>query len=166
MGWDELFMRHVYLIASKSKDISTKVGAVIVKNNAIISEGYNGICKGVLDSVDERHISPEKYYWFEHAERNSIFHCARNGIATDNTILYTQGLPCSDCTRSIIQSGIKEIVIHEEWDIGISLKLNRIKWQESCKRSDIMLNEAGILLRMFRGKLGCKTMVDGKIFEV
>lgn len=164
--WDQFFMLHVYLVASKSKDPSTKVGSVIVRNNSVISEGYNGICRSVNDLVSERLVAPEKYYWFEHAERNSIFHCARHGISTEGTTLYTQGLPCSDCSRSIIQSGIKEIVVHEEWDIGLSLKLGRVKWQESCVRSDIMLLESGVSIRTLNGKVGCKTMVDGKIFEV
>jgi dCMP deaminase len=164
--WDELFMKHVYLIASKSKDTKTKVGAVIVRNNAIISEGYNGMCKGVDDAVEDRYERPEKYFWMEHAERNSIYHCSRNGISTDSTTLYTMGLPCSDCARSIIQSGIKEIVLHEDWDHGLSLKMNRQKWSDSCIRSDIMFSEAKIQIRMFKGFLGCKTMVDGQIFDI
>jgi dCMP deaminase len=164
--WDELFLKHVYLIASKSKDTKTKVGAVIVKNNAIISEGYNGFCRGVSDAIPSRYERPEKYFWAEHAERNSIYHCARNGIATEGTTLYTQGLPCSDCTRAIIQSGITEIVLHEEWEHGISFNVNREKWNESGQRSDIMIYESRIKVRVVGAKLGVKAMLDGKIYEL
>lgn len=165
-SWDALFMRHVYLIASKSKDTKTKIGAVLVRDNAVISEGYNGICRGVSDDIIERFDRPEKYFWFEHAERNTIYRCARNGISTEGTTLYTQGLPCSDCTRGIIQSGIKEIVLHEEWEHGISIGLNREKWTTSGSRSDIMIYESKVKVRVFSGKLGIKTMIDGQIFEV
>jgi dCMP deaminase len=166
MSWDELFMRHAYLIASKSKDPKTKIGAVIVRDNSIISEGYNGICRGISDDIVERLERPEKYFWFEHAERNSIYHCARNGISTEGTRLYTQGLPCSDCTRAIIQSGIKEIVLHESWEHDIGLNIVREKWSVSGQRSDIMIYESGIKITIFSGTLGVKTMLDGKIFDI
>lgn len=165
-SWDELFMRHVYLIASKSKDTRTKVGSVIIRDKSIISEGYNGICSGVDDSVLIRYERPEKYFWFEHAERNSIYHCARYGISTFGTTLYTQGLPCADCTRAIIQSGIVEVVLHEEWHHGLSMMYPREKWNESESRSDIMLFENKIKIRMFSGKLGIKTLFDGNVVEV
>ena len=165
-SWDELFMRHVYLIASKSKDTRTKVGSVIVRDNSIISEGYNGMCMGIDDSISDRYDRPEKYFWFEHAERNSIYHCARNGISSFGTTLYTQGLPCADCTRAIIQSGIREIVLHEEWEHGLSMLYPRQKWADSGSRSDIMLFETNTHVRMFSGKLGIKTLFDGNVVEV
>ena len=165
-SWDELFMRHVYLIASKSKDKKTKVGAVLVRDNSVISEGYNGFCRGIVDDIPERHERPEKYFWSEHAERNCIFHCARNGISTLGTVLYTQGLPCSDCTRAIIQSGIKEIVLHEGWEHDVSVGITRDKWTESGQRSDIMIYESRVNVRIFSGKLGVKTMINGDIYEV
>ena len=166
LSWDSLFMRHVYLIASKSKDRKTKIGAVLVRDNSIISEGYNGICRGVDDDITERHERPEKYFWAEHAERNCIYHCARNGISTLDTTLYTQGLPCSDCTRAIIQSGIKEIVLHEEWEHDLTLNIVRDKWSESGQRSDLMIYESRIKVRIFSGKLGMKTMVEGRIYTI
>jgi dCMP deaminase len=154
------------LIASKSKDTKTKVGAVIVRNNSIISEGYNGFCRNVDDTVAMRHERPEKYFWAEHAERNSIYHCARNGISTLGTTLYTQGLPCSDCIRAIIQSGISEVVLHTQWDQGISSEIFREKWMDSGKRSDVMIYEAGIKLRLVDIQLNVETMLDGKIYKV
>lgn len=165
-SWDELFVRHAYLIASKSKDRKTKIGAVLVRDNSVISEGYNGFCRGVEDDVSDRHERPEKYFWTEHAERNCIFHCARHGISTLGTVLYTQGLPCSDCTRAIIQSGIKEIVLHENWEHDVALGIRRDKWSESGQRSDVMIYESGVKVRIFSGKLGMKTMIDGNIYEI
>jgi dCMP deaminase len=153
------------LIASKSKDSSSKIGAVIVRDNAIISEGYNGLPRGVNDDVSVRGDKPEKYYWYEHAERNSIFHCARNGIATKDTTLYSMGCPCSDCTRAIIQSGIKEVVIHSQWeDIGFNNSVD--KWSESTARSADMFMESSVSVKVFDKVLGVKTMVSGKIYNV
>jgi len=165
-SWDELFMRHVYLIAQKSKDKYTKIGAVLVKNNSIIGEGYNGIPRNVSDSFEERQERPEKYFWFEHAERNAIYNCARVGISTEGSVLYTQCIPCADCTRGIINSGIVEIVLHEQFENNISSNMNSSKWVDSANRSRIMLNETKIKYRNFSGNLNVKTLVGGKVFEV
>src|SRR5438045_6573381 len=104
-SWDEYFMRHVYLVASKSKDTRTKIGAVIVRDKRIISEGYNGICQGVYDHIESRYVKPKKYFFFEHGERNAVYGCARHGIATLGAKIYTQGIPCADCARAVIQAG-------------------------------------------------------------
>ena len=79
-SWDLFFMKMVYLVANKSKDISTKIGAVIVNdNNQIIKIGYNGFPIGVDDSIKERFERPLKYSYTAHAEANAIFFAARDG---------------------------------------------------------------------------------------
>ena len=134
-SWDELFMRHAYLISSKSKDTSTKIGAIIVKDNRyIISEGFNGLPIGVNDNIEERYQRPFKYNLFEHAERNSIYQCARQGIITKGTVMFTQGIPCTDCARAVIQAGIKEVIVHKQWEDS-SNYLKQTKWLECAKIS-------------------------------
>lgn len=163
MNWDEYFFRHVYLAASKSKDKMTKIGAVIVRDNAIISEGYNGICRGVNDNTDDgRNDRPTKYFFYEHAERNSIYHCAKHGISTLKAIIYTNGLPCSDCCRAIIQSGISKIIIHGQFPA----MTHSTKWIESMQISYLMLKEANIPVESYCEKLGLETLIDGKIIKV
>lgn len=164
-SWNELFMRHAYLISSKSKDTRTKIGAVLVKDRAVISEGYNGMPMGVDDCKCERLERPEKYFWFEHAERNSIYCCARYGTATAGSVMYTQGVPCADCTRAVIQAGIKQIVVHRQWE-KYETEFYWEKWIESGKRSVQMLSEANIPVLRYDGVLGIKSMLDGKIVEV
>jgi len=164
-SWDEWFMRHVYLVALKSKDKSTKIGAILIKNRRLISEGYNGICSGVDDNDPSRNERPEKYFFYEHAERNSIFSAARFGISTDESILYTNGIPCSDCARALIQSGVKEIVVHKQWG-DYQEQFNHIKWIESAQRSQIMLKESQVKLRFFNGVIRVKGLLDGKIVEL
>ena len=159
-SWDEWFMRHVYLVSEKSKDPKTKIGAVIVKENHIISSGYNGFPIGVNDlpeRYDDRQI---KYSMISHAEDNSVITAARFGISTKDTTLYTQGIPCNECAKSIIQSGIKEVVIHKQWPSMIQ------KWIESCKISEQMLSESGVKIRWFDKLLGISGWLDGQFVNV
>lgn len=164
-SWDELFMRHVYLIASKSKDTRTKIGAILVRDKRVISEGYNGMPMGVCDCKPERFERPEKYFWFEHAERNSVYTCARYGIATEKTVMFTQGVPCADCARAVIQGGISEVVVHKQWQ-HFEKEFYWEKWLDSTKRSTAMLEEAGIPVRVYDGILGVKGYLDGKEISV
>ena len=108
-SWDEYFKDIVKVVSSRSKDPSTKVGAVIVgERKQIISCGYNGIPRGCEDKMSRmKRGAPDKYYWMEHAERNAIY----NAIDLSGAVLYTQWIPCPDCMRGIIQVGIKRIVI-------------------------------------------------------
>lgn len=157
-------MRHAYLASSKSKDASTKIGAVLVRDNRLVSEGYNGLPIGVNDDVALRHERPEKYFWFEHGERNAIFQCARYGVAAEGTRMYTQGLPCADCARAIIQAGVKEVIIHKEfseiWEGKKQLDCNT-KWMESHNRSKVMFTEASVEVREFIGHLDLTTRMNG-----
>ena len=109
-SWDEYFMTMAYLVASRSTDESTHAGAVIVRpDNSVVSTGYNGPVRGEDNPPQTR---PEKYLYFEHAERNAIFNAAKHGSSLDGCKLYVNFVPCADCARAIVQSGIKEIIVH------------------------------------------------------
>ena len=78
--WDNRFLSMAKLIATWSRDRSTKVGAVIVgPNREVRSVGYNGFPRGVNDAIESRYERPGKYDWTEHAERNAIYNAARYG---------------------------------------------------------------------------------------
>ena len=115
-------------------------GAVIVgKDKEIVSTGYNSFPRGIRDDVKERQQRPEKYYWFEHAERNAIYNAARIGVSTKGTTMYLScGVPCADCARGIINAGIVRIFC-EKQDIT-----KGIKWADSAERSWEMFDEAGV----------------------
>jgi dCMP deaminase len=100
-------------ISALSKDRSTKVGALIIgEDGEPLTWGYNGMARGVDDDVDSRHERPAKYLWIEHAERNAIYSAARSGIKLNGGRIYITSLvPCPDCTRAMIQAGIKEILV-------------------------------------------------------
>ena len=143
MQWDEYFMNMADLVASKSKDRSSKIGCIIVgPKHEVRSTGYNGICRSVNDDVDERHEKPEKYFWFEHAERNALYNAARNGIPMEGCTAYIAGKhpPCADCTRGLIQSGISRVVIRSNIN-----EANTI-WTDSFSRSMAMFKESGVEL--------------------
>jgi dCMP deaminase len=140
LNWDDYFMNMVYLVAMKSKDENTHIGAVIVgPDKEIRSTGYNSFVRGINDSIPERQIRPEKYFWFEHAERNAIYNAARIGVSTKDCTMYTNGVPCMDCARAIIQAGIKRVVVDKQWDDN-----NVDVWIEQAKRSLQMFAESGV----------------------
>lgn len=164
--WDELFMRGVYWIASKSKDKSTKYGACVVLNHRPILWGYNGLPIGVFD-LPERMERPLKYKYTAHAERNACYQGADMGISCKGATLYTQGIPCTDCSAGVIQSGIKELVIHKQWsDYELDMVKNRDQWKGGNEISTNMFNEAGVTVRIFDGFLGVKAYMNGMVFEV
>lgn len=140
ISWKEYFRYVVHQIKRKSKDRNTQIGAIIVgEENEVISTGYNSFPRGINDDVEERQERPEKYYWFSHAETNAIINAARNGVSTKGSTMYmTCGIPCSDCTRNIINAGIKRIVCERVG--GATGEI----WDEHGKRSLIMFNEAGV----------------------
>lgn len=111
--WDQFFLGHAKAYAARSKDPSTQIGAIIVgPNQEIRAGGYNGLPRGIDDSVLDRYQRPLKYSYFEHAERNAIFNAARIGTPTDGCRMYISGPmpPCSNCARAIIQSGIRHVI--------------------------------------------------------
>lgn len=110
MNWDEYYLGLAKQASMKSKDPSTKVGAIVVdNNNRIVSTGYNGFPVGVLEPK-ERWERPLKYEFVCHAELNALIY---SGFTLDGT-LYCTHYPCSNCGKYIIQAGIKRIVIPKQ----------------------------------------------------
>lgn len=144
MNWTEYFRQIAHTVKLKSKDESTKIGAVIVgPDHEIVSTGYNSFPRGIRDDVPERQLRPEKYYWMEHAERNSILNAARIGVSTKGCVMYlTCEIPCSDCARAIINAGITTIYCEP-------MEAQRAIWQEHIKRSKVMFEEAGVAVKYY-----------------
>jgi dCMP deaminase len=145
MNWKEYFRGIAHQVKLKSKDRYTQIGAVVVgSDNQIVSTGYNSFPRGINDIIDARQERPEKYYWFEHAERNSLYNAALIGVSTKGCTMYlTCGIPCSDCARGIINSGIKKIVCERVGGAVGNL------WDEHAKRSIEMFNEAGVRIEYY-----------------
>jgi dCMP deaminase len=109
--WTDHLMGFARHAATMSKDPSTQVGCVVIgPNNEVRSTGYNGLPRKVKD-LPERMERPEKYLWTAHAEENAVGHAARIGVSLDGCVMFVTHHPCSRCARSIIQAGIKEVVV-------------------------------------------------------
>jgi dCMP deaminase len=141
MNWTEYFLGIAEQVKLKSKDESTQIGAVIVgEDNEVLSTGYNSFPRGMDDSIRERQERPEKYFWIEHAERNAIYNAARVGTSLKGSTIYlTSGLPCMDCARGIVNSGIKIVYCKSECTTK-----NKDKWLESQLKSKQLLSECGV----------------------
>ena len=146
VSWDEYFMGIAVLSCERSKDPNTKVGACIVdENKKVVSIGYNGMPSG----CDESQLSwnkgeglDSKYLYVCHAEFNAILN-TRNGSALRGCTLYVTLFPCNDCTKAIIQTGIKEVVY-------ISNKYENTVGVQASKR---MLLLAGVKIRQYDGRV-------------
>jgi len=121
--WDRRFMRLAKEISTWSKDPSSRIGAVIVNDDRrILATGYNGFPRGIADTEERLNNKEEKYPRIVHAELNALLGALYNGVSVKDATLYVYGLPvCADCTKSVIQSGIKRVVIdmssldNEKW---------------------------------------------------
>ena len=105
-SWEEYFKKIVLCTAERSPCERLKVGCIIVKNNRIVSQGYNGFLPGaphesiVVDNHEQATV---------HAEQNAITDCAKRGVSTDDSIAYISHYPCVNCMKILCASGIKKI---------------------------------------------------------
>jgi dCMP deaminase len=140
ISWDDYFVGMLGHVASKSGDLSTKVGCIIVgPDNEPRSTGYNDFPRGVDDNDAERRQRPEKYFWTEHAERNAIYNAARVGVPLKGCRAYVDLFPCMDCARGLVQSGIVEVICTEQPD--------NPRWGESQSRASRLFAEVGVPVR-------------------
>ena len=160
-------MTLAYLISMKSKDPSTRVGAVIVGvDNEIISTGYNGFPRSIDDNIERYNDKHYKYLSSNHAEENAILHCARNGISSKGCSLYTPWIPCSRCAKIMIQAGIMNVVYDNNFP-GNATEKQQTVWQESIRISKELLLEANVKVRKFSGKLiSLKGLYQGREFDI
>jgi dCMP deaminase len=109
MEWVEHLYGFATQAAKKSKD-STKVGAALIApdGKTCLLPAFNGPPIGVKD-LPERFERPRKYMFASHAEQNLISFAARHGIRTDGCHVYVTHFPCSACSRTLIQAGIRKV---------------------------------------------------------
>lgn len=138
LSWDEYFMGIALLSAKRSKDPNTTVGACIVsEENRILSVGYNGMPAGCSDDEfpweRDGDVLDTKYAYVCHAEMNAILNYTGT-TSIKGAKLYTSLFPCNECTKAIIQKGIKTICYQSD------------KYSESdtTKASKLMLDAAGV----------------------
>lgn len=145
VSWDECFMAMAMLIAQRSKDPSTQVGACIVNQNHIVMGlGYNGLPRGLNDddypwSKKDGNFSETKYPYVVHAELNAILN-SQQRLA--ECTMYVTLFPCNECSKAIIQSGITRLVYFSD----------KHAHKESTIASKKMLQDAGVEVVEFENK--------------
>ena len=118
---DYLYMRMARTWAENSYCVRRKVGAQLVKDQMIISDGYNGTPSG-FENICEDENNVSKPYVL-HAEANALTKVARSNNSSDGATLYVTASPCLECSKLIIQSGIKRVVYGEEYRIMDGVEL-------------------------------------------
>lgn len=123
---DLRYLKMAIIWSENSYCIRRKVGALIVKDKMIISDGYNGTPSGFENICEDENNSTKPYVL--HAEANAITKIARSNNSSDGATLYVTAAPCIECAKLIIQAGIKRVVYSESYrlDDGIQL-LKRAK---------------------------------------
>ena len=104
---DKVFINIAKETSTLSHCVRSKVGAVLVKDGNIISFGYNGTPSGMDNSCEEDNVT---FPHVIHAECNAILKAAKTGNSVDGSTLYLTLSPCLDCSKLILQSGIKRVV--------------------------------------------------------
>lgn len=120
---DKRYMRMATIWSENSYCARRKVGALIVKNKMIISDGYNGTPAG-FENICEDDNGVTKPYVL-HAEANAITKIARSGNSSEGATLYVTASPCIECAKLIIQAGIKRVVYAEKYRLEEGLDLLR-----------------------------------------
>ncbi len=110
---DERYLRMAAIWAENSYCTRRKVGALLVKNQMIISDGYNGTPSG-FENICEDETNKTKAYVL-HAEANAITKVAKSNNSSEEATLYVTTSPCMECSKLIVQSGIKRVVYDEEY---------------------------------------------------
>lgn len=116
--WDEYFLAIAHVVATRATCDRKLVGAVIVRDNTILSTGYNGAPRGLPDCDTVGHFLKDmggrmSCVRTAHAEDNAITQAARTGVSIDGGTIYTTASTCYDCCKKIINAGLKRVVAGE-----------------------------------------------------
>ena len=112
LNWDEYFAKIVKVTAERSSCDRLQVGCLLVKDNRIVSQGYNGHLPGAphISIIRDNHEQATV-----HAEQNAICDCAKRGVSCDGATAYITHYPCIICLRLLLTAGIKDIKYLEDY---------------------------------------------------
>ncbi|KRL04634.1 ComE operon protein 2 [Liquorilactobacillus oeni] len=127
--WDQYFMMQAVLLSLRSTCERLSVGAILVRDRRIIAGGYNGSVSGDTHCIDEGcYIVDGHCVRTIHAEMNAVLQCAKFGAATDGAEVYVTDFPCLQCTKMLLQAGIKKInYLRNYHNDEYALKLLKLK---------------------------------------
>jgi dCMP deaminase len=138
LSWNEYFAKIVKTTSERSPCERLKVGCLLVKDNRIISQGYNGFLPGCPHNSIIRQNHEQATV---HAEQNAISDCAKRGVSCNNATAYITHYPCIICARILLASGIKEIKYLEDYKNDELVK----KFCQECKVNTFIIISIVIL---------------------
>ncbi|TDT62384.1 deoxycytidylate deaminase [Fonticella tunisiensis] len=134
-SWEQYFMQLAEMVATRGTCDRANVGAVIVNSdNRIVATGYNGSISGNPHCDEVGHTMRDGHCIATiHAEINALLYCAKEGIAVKNCTIYVTHFPCLNCTKALIQAGIKRLFYRHDYrvdDYAVELlKRNNISFK-------------------------------------
>lgn len=128
---DERYLRMAVIWAENSYCMRRQVGALLVKDKMIISDGYNGTPSGFENVCEDENNKTKPYVL--HAEANAITKVAKSNNSSDGATLYVTSSPCIECSKLIIQAGIKRVVFSEPYHINDGVELLEMAGVEVVK---------------------------------
>lgn len=131
---DHRYLRMARIWAENSYCQRRKVGALVVKDKMIISDGYNGTPSGFENHCEDEHNVTRPYVL--HAEANAITKLARSSNNSDGSTLYVTASPCLECSKLIIQAGIRRVVYADSYRLEDGIELLRRAGIEVVQLSD------------------------------
>lgn len=116
ISWNQYFMAQSHLLALRSTCTRLMVGATIVRDKRIIAGGYNGSISGGAHCIDDDcYVENNHCIRTIHAEVNALLQCAKFGVPTAGAEIYVTHFPCLNCTKAIIQAGIKKVYYAKDY---------------------------------------------------
>lgn len=134
--FDRSYLEMARVWAKNSYCTRRKVGAILVKDRMIISDGFNGTPSG-FENICEDEVSGKTKPYVLHAEANAITKVAKSGNNSDGATLYVTDAPCMECSKLIIQAGIKRVVYMIEYSVRDGIDLLRRAGIEVCKYDNL-----------------------------
>ena len=134
--FDSSYLEMARVWAKNSYCTRRKVGALLVKDRMIISDGFNGTPAGFENICEDPSTGKTKPYVL-HAEANAITKVAKSGNNSEGATLYVTDAPCLECSKLIIQAGIKRVVYMIEYSVKDGIELLRRAGIEVCKYDNI-----------------------------
>ena len=140
--WDLRFKNLALEVSQWSKDPSTKVGCIAVKDRKVIATGYNGFPAGISDNKEDYENRDIKYKKIVHAEKNMIYNACQHGVSLVGSTVYVSGLPtCEECWKGLVQVGISRLVMPSVKSlIGEAYE----RWSKGCYTAIKYMEEAGV----------------------
>lgn len=143
------YLRNAYCLASQSRDPSNQNGSTLVSaTGEIIGTGNNNFAIGVEFTEARSEVRPDKYRYFEHAERSAIYQAARAGNKVYGSVMYVPWAACCDCARGIINAGVLTVVMHYS-----RMQMTPERWESSVDEALKMLVEGGVRLEYYEGPI-------------